>query len=175
MLIQRPQLTRQKTLLPAIRRRKQSHNKSNQMTLSQAKLERVEQLIYGLSQHPLALYSHFEESLPAEVGIPLSRQFLFLQVVDFFYKLFEEIVNLIDPEMNRVASKLANEQVNDGTISQNNHRRSHASSMSRDSSAPIREKRYQTLSKVNSPSQNDNNQSSPKNECKQAVAALCFS
>jgi hypothetical protein len=40
---------------------------SRALPLVEAKKERINQLIYGLTQHPLALYSHLEESLPADV------------------------------------------------------------------------------------------------------------
>ncbi|XP_067846310.1 protein FAM47E [Heptranchias perlo] len=47
--------------------------------LQQAKREQIEEIEYGLSQHPLALYPHLEEGMPPE--------------------LFEEIVGILDPEM----------------------------------------------------------------------------
>jgi len=52
---------------------------SKVLPMVESKKERIDQLIYGLTQHPLALYPHIEESLPTD--------------------LFEEIVDILDPEM----------------------------------------------------------------------------
>ncbi|ESO89541.1 hypothetical protein LOTGIDRAFT_150620 [Lottia gigantea] len=46
----------------------------------QQKREHIEEIEYGLLQHPLALYPHLEESVPTE--------------------LFEDVVDILDPEMN---------------------------------------------------------------------------
>lgn len=37
------------------------------LPMTQARREHIEQIIANLSQHPLALYSHLEESLPTDV------------------------------------------------------------------------------------------------------------
>ncbi|XP_062898538.1 protein FAM47A [Mobula hypostoma] len=52
---------------------------SKALPLQQAKREQIEEIEYGLSQHPLALYPHLEEGVPPE--------------------LFENIVEILDPEM----------------------------------------------------------------------------
>ncbi|KAE8630974.1 hypothetical protein XENTR_v10001039 [Xenopus tropicalis] len=52
---------------------------SKLLPLQQARREYIAEIEYGLTQHPLALYPHLEEGLPAE--------------------LFEEVVEIIDPEM----------------------------------------------------------------------------
>ncbi|XP_051866096.1 protein FAM47E [Pristis pectinata] len=52
---------------------------SKALPLQQAKREQIEEIEYGLSQHPLALYPHLEEGVPPE--------------------LFENIVDILDPEM----------------------------------------------------------------------------
>ncbi|XP_053317640.1 protein FAM47E [Spea bombifrons] len=52
---------------------------SKLLPLQQARREYIAQIEYGLTQHPLALYPHLEEGLPP--------------------KLFEEIVDILDPEM----------------------------------------------------------------------------
>lgn len=54
---------------------------SHALPMVQAKRDRIEELINGLASHPLALYAHLEESLPTD--------------------LFEEIIELLDPEMNQ--------------------------------------------------------------------------
>lgn len=40
---------------------------SKKLPLAQAKRDNIEQIITGLTQHPLALYSHLEESVPPDV------------------------------------------------------------------------------------------------------------
>ncbi|XP_041049001.1 protein FAM47E isoform X2 [Carcharodon carcharias] len=52
---------------------------SKSLPLQQTRREQMEEIEYGLSQHPLALYPHLEEGIPPE--------------------LFEEIVGILDPEM----------------------------------------------------------------------------
>ncbi|XP_048448949.1 protein FAM47B [Rhincodon typus] len=52
---------------------------SKSLPLQQTRREQLEEIEYGLSQHPLALYPHLEEGIPPE--------------------LFEVIVGLLDPEM----------------------------------------------------------------------------
>ncbi|GCC29749.1 protein FAM47E [Chiloscyllium punctatum] len=52
---------------------------SKSLPLQQTRREQLEEIEYGLSQHPLALYPHLEEGIPP--------------------KLFEVIVGLLDPEM----------------------------------------------------------------------------
>ncbi|XP_078072660.1 protein FAM47E [Mustelus asterias] len=49
------------------------------LPLQQMRREQMEEIEYGLSQHPLALYPHLEEGMPPE--------------------LFEEIVGILDPDM----------------------------------------------------------------------------
>ncbi|XP_013402325.1 protein FAM47E [Lingula anatina] len=46
----------------------------------QKRREHIDEIEYGLTQHPLALYPHLEECMPPE--------------------LFEEVVDILDPEMN---------------------------------------------------------------------------
>ncbi|KAG2465875.1 FA47E protein, partial [Polypterus senegalus] len=61
--------------------------------LQQMRHEYIAQIEYGLTQHPLALYPHLEESLAPEV--------------------FEEVVNVLDPEMHpgsQVGSSVADVQ-----------------------------------------------------------------
>ncbi|XP_076467691.1 protein FAM47E-like [Babylonia areolata] len=48
--------------------------------LQQQRREHIDEIEYGLLQHPLALYPHLEESVPPE--------------------MFEDIVDILDPEMN---------------------------------------------------------------------------
>ncbi|OCU00071.1 protein FAM47E [Xenopus laevis] len=52
---------------------------SKLLPLQQARREHIAEIEYGLTQHPLALYPHLEEGLPPE--------------------LFEEVVEIIDPDM----------------------------------------------------------------------------
>ncbi|XP_072352422.1 protein FAM47E isoform X2 [Scyliorhinus torazame] len=52
---------------------------SKSLPLQQTRREQMEEIEYGLSQHPLALYPHLEEGMSPE--------------------LFEEIVGILDPEM----------------------------------------------------------------------------
>jgi len=40
---------------------------SKKLPLAQAKRDNIEQIIAGLTQHPLALYSHLEEAVPPDV------------------------------------------------------------------------------------------------------------
>jgi hypothetical protein len=40
---------------------------SKKLPLAQAKKENVDQIVESLSQHPLIMYSHFEDTLPADV------------------------------------------------------------------------------------------------------------
>nr|KAG5711657.1 hypothetical protein BaRGS_016839 [Batillaria attramentaria] len=46
----------------------------------QQRRDHIDEIEYGLLQHPLALYPHLEESVPPE--------------------MFEDIVDILDPEMN---------------------------------------------------------------------------
>ncbi|KAL5012125.1 hypothetical protein ScPMuIL_010676 [Solemya velum] len=48
--------------------------------LQQQRRDHIDEIEYGLTQHPLALYPHLEESVPPEI--------------------FEDIVDILDPEMN---------------------------------------------------------------------------
>ncbi|XP_064609752.1 protein FAM47E-like [Liolophura sinensis] len=48
--------------------------------LQQQRRDHIDEIEYGLSQHPLALYPHLEECIPPD--------------------LFEEVVEILDPEMN---------------------------------------------------------------------------
>ncbi|KAK7097646.1 protein FAM47E-like [Littorina saxatilis] len=50
--------------------------------LQQQRREHIDEIEYGLLQHPLALYPHLEESVPPE--------------------MFEDIVDILDPDMNMV-------------------------------------------------------------------------
>ncbi|XP_078267161.1 protein FAM47E [Rhinoraja longicauda] len=52
---------------------------SKALPSQQIRREQIEEIEYGLSQHPLALYPHLEEGMPPE--------------------LFEKIVDILDPEM----------------------------------------------------------------------------
>lgn len=40
---------------------------SKRLPMAQARKEKIEQIIENLTQHPLALYPHLEESLPSDV------------------------------------------------------------------------------------------------------------
>ena len=48
--------------------------------LQQQRRDHIDEIEYGLMQHPLALYPHLEESMPPDV--------------------FEDVVDILDPEMN---------------------------------------------------------------------------
>ncbi|CAH2301504.1 Hypothetical predicted protein [Pelobates cultripes] len=61
----------------------------------QARREYIAQIEYGLTQHPLALYPHLEEAVPPE--------------------LFEEIVDILDPEM-RVKSAAGSYKAEDDLL-----------------------------------------------------------
>uniref|UniRef100_UPI00398F0A5A protein FAM47E isoform X2 n=1 Tax=Pristiophorus japonicus TaxID=55135 RepID=UPI00398F0A5A len=63
---------------------------SKALPLQQAKREQMEEIEYGLSQHPLALYPHLEEGMPPE--------------------LFEEIVGVLDPEMLLIDEETCREE-----------------------------------------------------------------
>lgn len=67
---------------PAVKRRfnKQQVCFSRLTPLQQQRREHINEIEYGLTQHPLALYPHLEESVNPE--------------------LFEDIMNILDPEMN---------------------------------------------------------------------------
>ncbi|KAH3842863.1 protein FAM47E-like isoform X4 [Dreissena polymorpha] len=67
---------------PAVRKRFSKHQicYSRLTPLQQQRREHINQIEYGLTQHPLALYPHLEESVNPE--------------------LFEDIMNILDPEMN---------------------------------------------------------------------------
>lgn len=41
---------------------------SKQLPMVQTRREKIERIISDLNQHPLALYSHLEESLPTDVS-----------------------------------------------------------------------------------------------------------
>lgn len=53
---------------------------SKSLPLQEERRNYIDEMEYGLTQHPLALYPHLEEGMPPE--------------------LFEEVVNILDPEMN---------------------------------------------------------------------------
>ncbi|XP_052797273.1 protein FAM47E-like isoform X2 [Mya arenaria] len=69
---------------PAVRKRFSKHQicYSRLTPLQQQRREHINQIEYGLTQHPLALYPHLEESVNPE--------------------LFEDIMNILDPEMNMI-------------------------------------------------------------------------
>lgn len=69
---------------PAVKRRfnKQQICYSRLTPLQQQRREHINEIEYGLTQHPLALYPHLEESVNPE--------------------LFEDIMNILDPEMNLI-------------------------------------------------------------------------
>lgn len=69
---------------PAARNRFSKHQicYSRLTPLQQQRREHINQIEYGLTQHPLALYPHLEESVNPE--------------------LFEDIMNILDPEMNLI-------------------------------------------------------------------------
>ncbi|XP_067894620.1 LOW QUALITY PROTEIN: protein FAM47E [Heterodontus francisci] len=62
---------------------------SKSLPLQQTKREQMEEIEYGLSQHPLALYPHLEEGMPPEI--------------------FEEIVGILDPEMLLMGEEICTE------------------------------------------------------------------
>ncbi|XP_039264969.2 protein FAM47E-like [Styela clava] len=53
---------------------------SKSLPLQEERRNYIDEMEFGLAQHPLALYPHLEEGMPPE--------------------LFEEVVNILDPEMN---------------------------------------------------------------------------
>ncbi|XP_002734990.1 protein FAM47E-like [Saccoglossus kowalevskii] len=53
---------------------------SKALPLHQMRQDHIEEMEYGLTQHPLALYPHLEECMPPDV--------------------FEDVVDILDPEMN---------------------------------------------------------------------------
>ncbi|XP_033743608.1 protein FAM47E-like [Pecten maximus] len=67
---------------PAVRNRFSKHQicYSRLTPLQQQRRDHIDEIEYGLTQHPLALYPHLEESVNPE--------------------LFEDIVDILDPEMN---------------------------------------------------------------------------
>lgn len=69
---------------PAVKNRFSKHQTcySRLTPLQQQRREHINQIEYGLTQHPLALYPHLEESVNPE--------------------LFEDIMNILDPEMNLI-------------------------------------------------------------------------
>lgn len=69
---------------PAVKNRFDKHQVcfSRLTPLQQQRREHIDQIEYGLTQHPLALYPHLEESVNPE--------------------LFEDIMNILDPEMNLI-------------------------------------------------------------------------
>ncbi|XP_067664046.1 protein FAM47E-like [Haliotis asinina] len=82
---------------PAMRRRFDKYQVCySQITpQQQQRREHIEEIEYGLLQHPLALYPHLEESVPPE--------------------LFEDIVDILDPEMNMGSEE--GSLVTDGSVS----------------------------------------------------------
>jgi len=44
------------------------------LPLAEARQNNIEEIINGLTQHPLALYSHLEEALPADVVLILCEK-----------------------------------------------------------------------------------------------------
>ncbi|KAK3582835.1 hypothetical protein CHS0354_039978 [Potamilus streckersoni] len=67
---------------PAVRKRfsKQQVCYARSTPIQQQRRDHIDEIEYGLTQHPLALYPHLEESVEPE--------------------LFEDIVDILDPEMN---------------------------------------------------------------------------
>ena len=53
--------------------------------LQQQRRDHIDEIEYGLMQHPLALYPHLEESMPPDV--------------------FEDVVDILDPEMNMASDE----------------------------------------------------------------------
>ncbi len=62
---------------------------SKSTPLQQQKRDHIEEIEYGLMQHPLALYPHLEESMPPDV--------------------FEDVVDILDPEMNMASDSESEE------------------------------------------------------------------
>ena len=80
------------------------------LPLQQQRRVRVDDIEFNLTQHPLALFPHLEESLPPDVScLYLSlyiSQMIFPRILPwikylyFFSKVFEDVVEILDPEMN---------------------------------------------------------------------------
>lgn len=72
---------------PAVRKRFTKHQMcySRQTPLQQQMRDHIDEVEYGLTQHPLALYPHFEENCPPD--------------------LFDMIVDLLDPEINMMSEE----------------------------------------------------------------------
>lgn len=75
-------VTQQSVKQPAMKNRFTKHQIcfSRITPLQQQRRDHIDEIEYGLLQHPLALYPHLEESVPPE--------------------MFEDIVDILDPEMN---------------------------------------------------------------------------
>ena len=58
---------------PAVRRRFNKHEVcySRATPLQQQRREHIDEIEFGLTQHPLALYPHLEECLPPDVSVEL--------------------------------------------------------------------------------------------------------
>merc|ERR1711971_112913 len=78
---------------PAVRNRFNKHQicYSRSTPLQQNRRDHIDEIEYSLIQHPLALYPHLEESVPPE--------------------LFEDIVDILDPEMNLDPDEELDEQL----------------------------------------------------------------
>ena len=63
---------------------------SRQTPLQQQMRDHIDEVEYGLTQHPLALYPHFEENCPPD--------------------LFDMIVDLLDPEINMMSEEEGSER-----------------------------------------------------------------
>ena len=61
--------------------------------LQQQRRDHIDEIEYGLMQHPLALYPHLEESMPPDV--------------------FEDVVDILDPEMNMASDEENDEYLED--------------------------------------------------------------
>jgi len=80
---------------PAARRRfnKDEICFSRVTPLQQQRRDHIEEIEYGLTQHPLALYPHLEECLPPDV--------------------FEDVVDILDPEMNLASDEEDEDEFDD--------------------------------------------------------------
>lgn len=70
--------------------------------LQQQRRDHIDEIEYGLLQHPLALYPHLEESVPPEMRKRLKARLAKAVLVEDRHGnlMFEDIVDILDPEMN---------------------------------------------------------------------------
>ena len=69
---------------PAVRKRFTKHQMcySRQTPLQQQMRDHIDEVEYGLTQHPLALYPHFEENCPPDVSTECLQKELYFQLLN---------------------------------------------------------------------------------------------